>query len=803
MIEKVKVSQDTLDKKGVATLRTYPSKLGTFGQNGLDAEALKQKFDELPEAIATQFNALCDILIAGKLEEAMAFVNSLADGDGKKRAVDILNALTVIGNALAYNGKALATQEYTDGKVAEEASARTAAIAEEASAREAEDAKKADKTAVEAALATKVDTPQNSSGKDRVLVSRAGGAVQTWAMSDAPLGNAVVKFGANKTLSSADAVADDNTVTLRQLKAAIADLVNGAPEALDTLKEIAEALGNNDNAYGALVATIAEKADAKQTESALAGKLDKVTSKDFDRVYVATYNGGQETKPVTSSASSWTIPQREGGGATRVGTATRDDHAVNLAQMNEALATKAERTDLSNLVSRVDELERNGGGGGSATVKLVDNTAAYQKRIPKDVLPVAAITEIGGASEYVESIRDNYAWSQFEGNEYTGEEYGSLVGRVTVRANGELYVENLNDYGYNGEIDLPIKVRDIFPNAVIGKKYQLRYSLECNYMNTYGDRMGFGGVDVNSPFTMTEEIYNSTMWVWAVSWEEVYYDPETGEGISSMMYPADASYTNIELVPYDKEIGKWYDTKATSVQVLGRNLCQFTPKEYTTYGVTVTISDDGTITLNGKCTSSWGSINAELYIPSGARYILRDFAEGEFPNNTQPRTSVTGGGGSPRHIWTCNNGNLENAIGTVSLSGYYDYVWLTIPLTNGFTYNNCKLRPMLVIGVDEPKEFIPGKKQTFNIPSAVYDLPAYGYGYDKELYNRIVFKDDGSVIYQQRVSADHKPLSPFVETDITDTLGWDGFIDVEGGGIITFKNQYSELIPSTVVYQTK
>jgi hypothetical protein len=109
---------------------------------------------------------------------------------------------------------------------------------------------------------------------------------------------------------------------------------------------------------------------------------------------------------------------------------------------------------------------------------------------------------------------------------------------------------------------------------------------------------------------------------------------------------------------------------------------------------------------------------------------------------------------------------------------------------------------MLVIGVDEPKEFIPGKTQNFPIPSEVQALPAYGYSYDSELYNRIVFNED-SVIYQQRVSTDHKPLSPFVETDITESIGWDGFIDAEGGGIITFKNQYSELIPSTVVYQTK
>lgn len=58
-------------------------------------------------------------------------------------------------------------------------------------------------------------------------------------------------------------VAENNksVVNMEQLKKSIAELVGAAPEALDTLYEIAEALGENENAYGELLTEIGTKVD--------------------------------------------------------------------------------------------------------------------------------------------------------------------------------------------------------------------------------------------------------------------------------------------------------------------------------------------------------------------------------------------------------------------------------------------------------------------------------------------------------------------------------------------------------------
>ena len=78
---------------------------------------------------------------------------------------------------------------------------------------------------------------------------------------------AALYFGTadGKILINPDA---DMTEAKSYTDAQIAALINGAPEALDTLKEIADKLADNDDAVAALV-------------SSIAGKVDKVTGKDL------------------------------------------------------------------------------------------------------------------------------------------------------------------------------------------------------------------------------------------------------------------------------------------------------------------------------------------------------------------------------------------------------------------------------------------------------------------------------------------------------------------------------------------
>ena len=120
----------------------------------------------------------------------------------------------------------------------------------------------------------------------------------------------------------------------------------------------------------------------------------------------------------------------------------------------------------------------------------------------------------------------------------------------------------------------------------------------------------------------------------------------------------------------------------------GKNKFPYLSSE-TQYGVTITVGDDGTITLNGTCTESYNfSINGTIEAGS---YSLCDFAEGQWPS-TSVRAQVYGEDVIGLSI---NNpdpsGTVRNA---TSASG--GSVTFRVRIVSGFTYNNNKLKPMLV-----------------------------------------------------------------------------------------------------------
>lgn len=72
-------------------------------------------------------------------------------------------------------------------------------------------------------------------------------------------------------------------------------------------------------------------------------------STDSENYYLyARKKGTEAVVPYSTAAGNGRIPMYTVGGVLRVGTAVGDDDAVNLKQMNNALATKADKSDLSN-----------------------------------------------------------------------------------------------------------------------------------------------------------------------------------------------------------------------------------------------------------------------------------------------------------------------------------------------------------------------------------------------------------------------------------------------------------------------
>ena len=123
--------------------------------------------------------------------------------------------------------------------------------------------KKADKTQVALDIATGVETAKGYA--DEKLVEAKSYADEKLVEGKSYTDAEIVKVGA--TISAMDeAYKTADAQVLADAKAhanqAVADLVNGAPEALDTLKELADAMQTHEGAYNSLLEVVGAKANS-------------------------------------------------------------------------------------------------------------------------------------------------------------------------------------------------------------------------------------------------------------------------------------------------------------------------------------------------------------------------------------------------------------------------------------------------------------------------------------------------------------------------------------------------------------
>ena len=180
----------------------------------------------------------------------------------------------------------------------------TAARAAEKVAKDAADAAQADVDALEALVGDAADTKDDATvfgaiakEKDRAMTAEAAvdakaeankaaietlnGDVNVDGSVDKKIKTAIDKVNtdasalAGRVKANEDAIAVINGTGEGSIKDAVAKLVNGAPEAMDTLKELADSITEHQSAYDAYVAKVAKDiADAKQAAITEAGKLD-------------------------------------------------------------------------------------------------------------------------------------------------------------------------------------------------------------------------------------------------------------------------------------------------------------------------------------------------------------------------------------------------------------------------------------------------------------------------------------------------------------------------------------------------
>lgn len=152
----------------------------------------------------------------------------------------------------------------------------------------------------------------------------------------------------------------DQLATTAFVKAVVNALVNGAPETLDTLKELADAIQNNEDVIDALNAAIGDKADKDNVVNKITGGLKTPVG---NKIY---YNGDVDLTPneIAAGIVGWVqniIKESDGTLAKILATSERDSLRLFISDINNDIekiigflnekASKTDIPDTSNFLS--------------------------------------------------------------------------------------------------------------------------------------------------------------------------------------------------------------------------------------------------------------------------------------------------------------------------------------------------------------------------------------------------------------------------------------------------------------------
>ena len=113
---------------------------------------------------------------------------------------------------------------------------------------------------------------------------------------------------------------DEGEISQAQLDAAVASLVDNAPEALNTLSELSTALGDDPNFATTVSTQIGERAKTSDVNAALADKADKTDARFTDARTPTAHNHPVSDLTATGTPSSSTYLRGDGSWATPTNT---------------------------------------------------------------------------------------------------------------------------------------------------------------------------------------------------------------------------------------------------------------------------------------------------------------------------------------------------------------------------------------------------------------------------------------------------------------------------------------------------
>lgn len=395
-----------------------------------------------------------------------------------------------------------------------------------------------------------------------------------------------------------------------------------------------------------------------------------------------------------------------------------------------------------------------------------DNTTAYIKQVPENSLPYVAISKIGGMTKKCTNIFPPTV------------EYGWQCDIPTLSEDGKYtFTRNAS----NGVCYFQTK--PIYLEA--GKTYTLR----ANYTgvsHTY--------LVKQSGESIVATLYGLTKFTPTESGNYFFRPYMTGTNIgdtASVYLWINEGDVDLSYEPYFEGLR---NAKVSAVKSVGKNLVNQS-KLLEKSGVT--LNADGYYYAETTTILS----NALTQVISGIVYKA----------NTQYSISVTGYGSSNSQGLVIQvdytDGSTTYPIGIANtVASTFTHTTklgktvkrITATLYNGTIINYIK---NIVIREGTDTAYSPYTEHTLVIPEAVQSLDGYGQSNpdNAEEYNYIDFDNFiscGHIVDGVWIAYETKQ-----KTDISNLITSDNLIGVEGGGIITFENEYKYNVPSEIVYQ--
>lgn len=339
----------------------------------------------------------------------------------------------------------------------------------------------------------------------------------------------------------------------------------------------------------------------------------------------------------------------------------------------------------------------------------VDSSVAYRKSVPANVLPNAAVCEIGGMSYKCENLIPFPYYNNTKthnGVTWTVQEDGGVHIKGTATEHSLFTVAR--GLTLSPEQTYTISRGD-GSKPETGDTYQM-------YVRTT-EKTYYAVGQTPTAFTTNGSIDIEIAVYAGITVDMVYY-PMLNRGESAL--------------PYQPYFTGLRDAKVTAIESVGANLIQFPyiDGNRTNYlGVSITINADQSITLNGTAT---GSGRYKLVEFDGGRVFDGEYFATLGGNILPSGCTMYSNFGEAKHYWLV-SGKTEMKTTLSNARTNFISIWLS----TGAVFNNFTIYPFLAKS-DTALPYTPYVKRTFPIPEGVQVLDGYGQGVNAEYHNKIV-----------------------------------------------------------------